>query len=243
MLAPQGPNQPDLMHALEGPSPAHLLGTDALGRDLLVRLIYGARSTAIGAMLVIVLSTVIGTALALLVSWLGGAVDHVVSRVMDVLFSIPSIVLALTTVAILGAGLPAAIIGLTIAYTPYVGRVVRSAAMRERRLPYVSAVWIQGRSGITIAWHHLLPNLSALIIAQAVSALGFAVVDLAALSFLGLGVQPPAADWGLMVQDGLANALHGQPTEAIVASVAIVIFVGAVTVLGDQLTKDVSEHD
>lgn len=241
-LAPQGPNQPNLMEALEGPSLQHLLGTDSLGRDLLVQLIYGSRPTVMGSLLVIALSTVVGTALALLASWQGGVVDNVVSRVMDVLFSIPSIVLALTTVAILGAGLSAAIIGLVIAYTPYVARVVRSAAVRERELPYVSAVWIQGRSGPAIAWHHLLPNLGSLITAQAVSALGFAVVDLASLSFLGLGVQPPSSDWGLMVQEGMANALRGQPAEAIAACVAIVIFVGAATVLGDRLTKEVSER-
>ena len=236
IIAPTPANRPDLLAALQGPSIQHWLGTDALGRDVLSRIIYGARPTVLGATLVIALSTVLGTAIALAVSWIGGAVDSVVLRVLDVLFSIPSIVLALTAVAILGPGLPAVVIGLTVANTPYVARIVRSAAIRERQLPYVSALWVQGKSGFAIATRHLLPNLAPIVVAQSVSALGFAVIDLASLSFLGLGVQPPTADWGLMVQDGLASALRGHPTEAIVASVAIMIFVGAVTLLGDRLT-------
>lgn len=239
-LAPYDPNYPDLMASLQGPSAAHPLGTDALGRDLLSRLMFGGRTTLLGPLLVIVVSTFVGCCLAFTASWRGGLTDAVISRLIEVLFSIPSIVFALVAVAVLGVGLLPVVAGLIIAYTPYVARVMRGAALRERRLPYISAVWIQGRSGISITARQLVPNLRPLIVAQAVSALGFAVVDVAAVSFLGLGVQPPTPDWGLMVKSGLDSALRGQPTEVIVASLAIVLFVGAVTVVGDRLGRGVT---
>lgn len=235
-VAPYDPNMPNLMDALQGPSLAHPLGTDALGRDVLSRLIYGGRTTMLGPVLVIVASTVCGVLIGMTAAWSGGVVDATLSRVVDVLFSVPGIVFGLVTVAVLGAGLTSVVIGLTIAYTPYVARVVRGSALRERRLPYVSAAWLQGRSGPTITRHHLIPNLRGLIVAQAVAALGFAVVDLASISFLGLGVQPPIPDWGLMVKSGLDSASRGAPTEVVAAGLAIALFVGAVTVLGDRLT-------
>ena len=241
LVAPYNPNTPDLLAALQGPSAAHPLGTDALGRDTLSRLIYGGRTTLLGPIVVILLSTVLGLLLGVAAAWRGGSIDTVISRIVDVLFSIPGIVFALVTVAILGAGLGSVVIGLTIAYTPYAARVIRGGALRERRMPYISAAWIQGRSGSTIARRHLVPNIRPLILAQAVAALGFAVIDLASMSFLGLGVQPPTPDWGLMVKSGLDSAVRGQPTEVIVASVAIALFVGAVTILGDRLSTGVNK--
>jgi peptide/nickel transport system permease protein len=123
-----------------------------------------------------------------------------------------------------------------------VARVVRSAALRERNMPYVAAAWVQGRSAFAICVRHLLPNLRPIIVAQSVSALGFAVIDLAAISFLGLGVQPPTADWGLMVKSGLDSATRGQPLEALGAGLLIVLVVAAVIVLGDRLGKEEGDH-
>ncbi|MFI1291305.1 ABC transporter permease [Streptomyces sp. NPDC020792] len=235
LLAPYDPNRPDLFNALSGSTGSHLLGGDALGRDILSRLMFGARTTLLGPLVTIALSTVVGTALAIVAAWSGGRVDAVISRLLDVLFAVPGIVFALVTVAVVGPGMTGVVLGLAVAYTPYVARVVRSAALRERGLPYVSAAWLQGRSAVAICGRHLLPNLRPLITAQSVSALGFAIIDLAAISFLGLGVQPPAADWGLMVKSGLDGAMRGQPMEAISAGVLIVIVVVAVTVLGDRM--------
>jgi peptide/nickel transport system permease protein len=126
--------------------------------------------------------------------------------------------------------------GLTIAYIPYVARVVRGAALRERNLPYVSAAWLQGQRSLSITTWQLLPNLTPLIVAQAVSSLGFAVIDLAAVSFLGLGVQPPTADLGLMVKSGFDSVLRGFFTESQSAGTLIVLIVLCVTVIGDRLT-------
>ncbi|WP_446429357.1 ABC transporter permease [Leucobacter sp. 1207-22] len=237
-LAPYDPDYPDLLAALSGPSSAHLLGADALGRDLLSRLMYGARITLVGPTFVILIATVVGTTLALIAAWNRGRVDTVISWVLDVLFSVPGIVFALIAVAIFGPNLPTVVVGLSIGYIPYVARVVRGAALRERGMPYVQAAWLQGQSGVGISLTQILPNVQPIIVAQAVSSLGFAVIDLAAVSFLGLGVQPPTADLGLMVKSGFDSLLRGQSMEAISAGLTIVLIVWSITVLGDRLASN-----
>ena len=237
-IAPYDPNFPDLTAALSGPSAQHLLGADALGRDLLSRLMWGARITLLGPTLVILIATVVGTMLALIAAWNGGIVDTVISWILDVLFSGPGIVFGLIAVAIFGPNLMTVVAGLAIGYIPYVARVVRGAALRERRMPYVQAAWLQGQSGFGISLRQILPNVQPIVTAQAVSSLGFAVVDLAAVSFLGLGVQPPTADLGIMVKSGFDAMLRGQPGEAISAGLAIVLIVWSITVIGDRLTSN-----
>ncbi|MFJ3958520.1 ABC transporter permease [Arthrobacter sp. NPDC090010] len=235
LIAPFDPDEPDLLNVLADPGGAHLLGTDALGRDILSRLLWGARLTLAGPGLVILVSTVVGAAIALVAAWFGGTVDMVLSWILDILFAVPGIVFALIAVAIFGPSFSTVIGGLVIAYIPYVARVVRGAALRERSLPYVSAAWLQGQRGSSIMLRQLLPNLRSLIIAQSVSSLGFAVIDLAAVSFLGLGVQPPTADLGLMVKSGFDSVLRGFFTEAATAGTLIVLIVLCVTVIGDRL--------
>lgn len=237
-IAPYDPNAPDLFAALSGPSASHLLGADSLGRDLLSRLMWGARITLLGPTLVILISTIIGTALALIAAWNGGRVDTVISWVLDVLFSVPGIVFGLIAVAVFGPSLVVVVAGLSIGYIPYVARVVRGAALRERNMPYVQAAWLQGQSGVSISLAQILPNVQTIVVAQAVSSLGFAVVDLAAVSFLGLGVQPPTADLGLMIKSGFDSVLRDQPSEAISAGIAIVLIVWSITVIGDRLTSN-----
>ena len=235
-IAPYDPDEPDLLNVLASPSAAHWLGTDALGRDILSRLMWGARLTIVGPGIVIVLSTLVGTALALTAAWFRGKTDAGISWVLDVMFAVPGIVFALIAVALFGPSFGTVVAGLTIAYIPYVARVVRGAALRERSLPYVSAAWLQGQRGGAITTRQLLPNLTPLIVAQAVSALGFAVIDLAAVSFLGLGVQPPTADLGLMVKSGFDSVLRGFFMESAAAGTLIVLIVLCVTVIGDRLT-------
>ncbi|QNN63944.1 ABC transporter permease [Leucobacter denitrificans] len=236
--APYDPNAPDLLAALSGPTVDHLLGADTLGRDLLSRLMWGTRITLIGPTFVILIATVVGVLLALLAAWNGGIVDTVISWCLDVLFSVPGIVFGLIAVAVFGPSLPTVIVGLSIGYIPYVARLVRGAALRERNMPYVQAAWLQGQSGVGISLRQILPNVQPIVVAQAVSSLGFAVVDLAAISFLGLGVQPPTADLGLMVKSGFDSVLRGHPIEAITAGTAIVLIVWSITVIGDRLTDN-----
>jgi peptide/nickel transport system permease protein len=237
LIAPYSPAGVDLEHTLTGPSVHHLLGTDNLGRDILSRLIWGARSSLLGPLLVIVIATVAASSLALAAAWRGGLLDQLISSAFDVGLSFPGILLAIGAVAVFGTGLTAPVVALGIAYTPYIGRVIRGAALRERKLAYVDALVVQGCSGVRVTLRHLLPNIRPLILAQATLAFGWATIDLAAISFLGLGVQPPSADWGLTVAQGEPQILNHQPAQAIYPGVALVLVVVSVTMLGRRLAQ------
>ena len=235
LIAPYSPNTLDILARYQGPSAQHLLGTDSLGRDLLSRLIYGARLSLMGPFLIILIATTFGTFLAIASAWVGGMFDNVVSRILDILFAFPGLILAMLAVALFGAGLVAPVIALSIAYLPYISRVLRSGAIRERALPYIDAVYAEGLPTRTIAARHLLPNIMPLVLVQATLSFGYALVDLAAISYLGLGVQPPSAEWGLMVANGQSSILSGHPQESIYAGILIVLTVVAFNLLGDRL--------
>ena len=235
LLAPDDPNYANILATNQGPSAAHLLGTDSFGRDLLSRLIYGARLSLLGPALIIVIATLVGTALAILSAWYGGWFDRVASRVADILFAFPGLILAMLAVAMFGSGLVAPVIALSISYTPYLMRVIRAEAVRQRNLPYVAACYVEGLSARTICTRHLLPNVTPLLVVQATLSFGYALVDLAAVSYLGLGVQPPTSEWGLMVSTGQSSILAGYPQESLYAGAMIVITVVAFNLLGDRL--------
>ncbi len=237
LLVSADPDAADLSGAWAGSSAAHLLGQDGNGRDLLARLVLGSRTALVGPLLVVVLSTILGTVVALAAVWYGGWLDTVLVRVIDAIFAFPGLLLAILATSLFGAGLTAAVAALSIAYLPYIARVVRSAALRERSLPYVEALRVQGVRGLAISVRHILPNVWGLILANATLSFGFALIDLAGLSFLGLGVQPPTPDWGAMVGEGMSGILQGYPQEAILASALIVVTVAAANVLGDRLTE------
>src|SRR5262249_111012 len=148
---------------------------------------------------------------------------------------VPGGLLAILPIAMFGAGPPAPPSAPRLAHLPYIARVPRAAALRERELPYVDALRVHGFSGFQICWRHLLPNLAPLIIAQATVSFGYVMVDLAAISFLGLGVQPPSADWGVMVASGEPAILAGHPQQSLYAGILIVITVCAFTILGERL--------
>ena len=191
------PYQPDAIDAAainQGPSAAHLLGTDSLGRDVLSRVLYGARLSLLGPALVTVVSTTLGTAVAIAGTWTGGAFDRVTARFMDILFAFPGLLFAVLAVVAFGAGLIAPVIALSVAYTPYIARVIRAAAVHERQLPYLETCQLLGYSAWRTAVYHLLRNVRLLIVAQATLAFGYSLLDLAGLSFIGLGVQrrPPS---------------------------------------------------
>jgi peptide/nickel transport system permease protein len=236
LLTSIDPNAVSLGEAFRAPTAAHPLGLDSQGRDLFGRLLYGARTSVVGPLLVVCVSTVLGTSLALAASWWGGWFDAFLSRVIDAMFAFPGLLLAILATALFGTGLVAAGIALSISYIPYLARIVRSAAIRERSLPYVSALTVQGLRGSTICFFHILPNLGTLIMANAALLFGYALIDLASLSFIGLGVQPPTADWGVMVAGGVTGVLQGFPQESLYAGGLIVVAVAATNFLGDRLT-------
>jgi peptide/nickel transport system permease protein len=238
-ITPQDPNAVNLGANLQAPSSAHWLGTDVVGRDLFSRLIVGARTSLLGPLLVVLIATIAGTALAIVSAWLGGWVDSVISRTVDIGFAFPGLLLAFVAVAVFGPGLTAPVLALSLSYVPFVARVVRSAAIRERHLPYIAACSVQGFSAYSICRRHLLPNVRGIVLAQATLSFGYAMVDLAAISYLGLGVQPPTPDWGLMVSTGQASILQNAPQESIFAGLAIVLTVAAFMVVGQWLADRV----
>lgn len=235
LIAPFNPNLSALSYAWVGPIAGHPLGFDGQGRDVLSRLFTGARSSMLGPLAVVVICMAFGTMLAVSAAWKRGSYDAVVSSGLDVLFAFPGILLAILAAAVFGPGLPAATLALAIAYTPYVARVLRGAALRERSQQYVAALEVQGASSWSICFRHLIPNMMPLIVAQATILFGYAMVDLAAISFLGLGVQPPNADWGVMISENQSGVVQGYPLAALSAGVCIVLVVVAFNMLGERL--------
>lgn len=237
LIAPYSPQQMDLASVFAEPSAQHLLGTDDLGRDIFSRLVWGARASLFGPFVVIGLALLLGTPLAIASAWCGGLVDVGIGRFFDIIFAFPGILLAVLTVALFGSGLLPCAVALSIAYMPWLARLTRSAALREGSKAYISAGRVQGFSGLSMCARHIAPNIAPIIIAQATVSFAYAFIDLAALSFLGFGVQPPAADWGLMVNSQSAILL-GHPEQAIYAGTLIVLCVMAVTIIGQKLAED-----
>jgi peptide/nickel transport system permease protein len=241
LLAPYDPDASSFANAYVGPVSGHPLGFDSQGRDLLSRLLVGARTSMLGPLLVVAIAMVAGAASAVIAAWRGGWTDSAISTTMDVLFAFPAILLAILASAVFGAGLVAPTVALAVAYTPYIARVLRSSALRERSREYIAACEVQGLPAVAICARHLLPNLLGLIVAQATLLFGYAMVDFAAISYIGLGIQPPQADWGVMVSTGQSGVLQGYPAESLSAGLAIVVIVVAVNLLGERLAQRDSE--
>jgi peptide/nickel transport system permease protein len=237
VFAGQDPNQVNLGDAFLGPSLSHPLGTDSVGRDLFARLLYGARTTFLGAIIVVGIATLVGVSLAITGAWYRGWTDATVGRVFDGLMVLPGLLLALTATAVFGAGLVQVSLALSIAYVPWIGRITRSTALREVGQPYIAALRLQGFPVRRIWAVHLIPNLGGLILAQVALNIGFAMIDVAAMSFLGLGVQPPNSDWGAMVAAGESSILRGYPQESLYAGLAMLLTVLSFNVIGDFLGK------
>jgi peptide/nickel transport system permease protein len=236
VLAPADPASVDLGATLAGPGTVgHALGTDTAGRDSLSRLLDGARLSLLTPLIVITAATALGSLIGIVCGWAGGIVDGILSRVVDFLFAFPSLLVAMLAVALFGRGQLAPTIGLIIAYTPYAARLVRNLVMQEKARPYVEAYRLQGYASHTIAVRMLLPNISPTMIAQAALGFGYVLVDLAALSYLGLGVQPPTADWGVMVADGQEALIQGVIWPVLFPCLAIVAVVVAINIVSDHI--------
>ncbi|MCD2468170.1 MULTISPECIES: ABC transporter permease [unclassified Streptomyces] len=243
LVAPYDPNAVDLGNALAGPSAEHLLGVDAAGRDTFSRLILGARTSLLGPLGVVLFSTLAGVAIGTAAAWRGGWLDSVLSRSTELVFAFPGMLLAILIISIYGEGLLAPVIALAIAYLPYVSRLTRSLVLAERERPYVSAYLVQGHSALQICLRHILPNIAPVVLAQSTINFGYALMDLAGLSFLGLGVPALTPDWGRMVFDGQTAVQQGYPLSAILPSVLIVLTVVAFNVVGERWADRVARRD
>lgn len=235
-VSPYDPDAVDFTAFYAPPSAAHLLGTDSLGRDLLSRIIWGGRTALLGPLLVVVFSTVLGILLGLVAGWRGGGVDAVLGRIFDVLFAFPSLLIAMMAVALFGKGLIAPVIAMSISYAPFVARLTRSLVAAERTRPYVAAYRVQGFGGAWIAQRRVLPNVAPIVGAQSTLNFGYVLAELAGLSFLGLGVQAPTADWGAMINEAQAGIAAGQFLPAIAPAIVVVLVVVAVNIVGEDLS-------
>ena len=235
-LAPYDPNQLFVGPVSGAPSLAHHMGTDDLGRDILSRVLAGAAPSVFAPVAVVLASALLGSAIAIVSAWFGGWVDGISSRLIEVIFAIPGLVLAILAVSMFGKGLAAPILALSIAYVPIVARLVRAAAQQELSKPYIAALRIQGVGSLAICFRHLVPALLPAILAQATVGFGYAMLDLAAISFLGLGAQPPSSDWGVMIAGGQPALLNGAPEQSMFPALFVVLTVLAVNVLGARVT-------
>ncbi|WP_326707108.1 ABC transporter permease [Streptomyces cyaneofuscatus] len=241
-LAPHDPNAVDLSQALAGTTADHPLGADAAGRDTHSRLLVGARASLLGPLGVVAFSTVLGVAVGMAAAWRGGWLDSVLSRSTELVFAFPGMLLAIIVISVYGEGLLAPVIALAVAYLPYVSRLTRSLVLAERMRPYVSAYQVQGHSPLAICLRHILPNIAPVVLAQATINFGYALMDLAGLSFLGLGVPPLTPDWGRMVFDGQTAIQHGYPLSAVLPCVLIVLTVVAFNVVGERWADRVARR-
>jgi len=239
-LAPYDPTVTDNQVFLTPPawhsggSAAHWLGTDAIGRDILSRLMHGARlSLAIGVA-VVALSVLLGCALGLAAGYVRGVFDMVVMRCMDVILTLPSLLLAIVIVAILGPGLVNAMLAVSIVVLPHYVRITRAAVLAEAQRDYVTAARLSGAGHLRLMLVEILPNCAAPLIVQASLGLSTAILDAAALGFLGLGAQPPLPEWGTMLADAREFVLRAWWVVTF-PGLAILITVLALNLLGDGL--------
>jgi peptide/nickel transport system permease protein len=242
-LAPYPPGYGDLTAPLEGIGPTHWLGTDQAGHDVLSMLLEGARTSFVGAVGVVVFSTVLGLIVGLVAGWSNGWLDGVINRILDILFAFPGLLLAILSVALFGKGLTAPMLAMAVAYTPYTARLVRGMVKQEKARAYVPAYVVQGYSPLFVASRRVMPNIAPTVLAQSAVNFGYALLDLAALSFLGFGVQPPESDWGSMINQGQTALLAGAPLSAIVPAVAIVIVVVAFNIVGEDISDRLQGKD
>lgn len=227
-------NKMTMTARLSPPSLDFPLGTDQLGRDLLLRVMLGARTSLGIAAASVAMSLAVGLPLGLVSGYYGGRLDNVLMRLVDTLLSFPALLLALTISAVLGPSVQNTIIAIGVAFTPYLARIIRGEALRVTAMPYVEAARAAGGNDLTMLLRHILPNVMPAVIVQATISLAFAILAEAGLSFLGLGTQPPAASWGLMIQAS-RDYLDRGPWTALVPGGAVALTVLGLNMFGDVL--------
>jgi peptide/nickel transport system permease protein len=235
MIAPYNPTANDFAAMMEAPGWAHPLGTDQFGRDLLSRIIYGARTAMIVGLSSALVGGICGLVLGVGSAYFGGRIDLLLQRVFDVLMAFPLIIMALAVVAIFGTGVQNVIIAITIPLIPRCARVVRSSALAIRESPYVDAARALGFSHLRIILFHMVPNVMAPFLIMVTAFVGQSILAEASLSYLGLGVQEPVPAWGLMLQGGAEEFATNAPWIAIFPGLAIVLSVLGINLLGDAL--------
>ena len=236
ILAPYDPDSVDLLHVFQGVSREHLLGTDKTGRDIFSRLLFGGRTTLLGALGIVGISIIIGIPLGLVSGYYGGKLDKVIMRITDIIISIPPLLLAFIFVAAFGRGFGKAVWALGIIYVPMLSRLTRSLVLVEKNKTYVEAAKSIGYNDIRIIFGHILPNCVSTLLVQLTLDVASAILDLAAMSFLGLGVQAPQSDWGAMLEEGRIY-LSTYPLQAIAPGIVMSITVITLNIFVDGVQR------
>lgn len=237
LLTSQDPNNQDPLAAFASPSAAHLMGADSFGRDLFSRVLHGGRTTMLASLCVVLLGGVIGTVLGLIAGYWRGAVGFVIMRFADLLLAFPGILLALAVAAVLGSGLSNGVIAVSAILVPVYIRLVEGATVEVLHLPYVDAAVTLGASPFHIIRRHIIPNVASGIIVLTTSWLGIAALWIAALGFIGLGVQPPMPEWGEILNDG-QNYITVAWWITVFPGIFLALFVVGVNLLGDGLRDE-----
>ncbi|WP_322630874.1 nickel transporter permease [Aedoeadaptatus coxii] len=243
LIATQAPEAQDLAARFQSPSAAHFFGTDNFGRDIFSNVVYGARISLFIGLVATIISVIIGTIIGAVAGFFGGAVDNLMMRLVDIILSIPSLILAIAISAVLGTGLRNLILAVSLSSITNYARIVRASVLSVKEQEYVEAAKIGGASNFRLIFRHILPNCTGPIIVQATLGVGTAILQAASLSFIGLGVQPPTPEWGGMLSQG-RSYIRDYPHMTIFPGLAIALTIFSLNLFGDGLsdTLDVKQR-
>ncbi|RHP49340.1 ABC transporter permease [Clostridiaceae bacterium AF31-3BH] len=233
-ICPYDPYAQDLTQAMQPPSAAHLMGTDTYGRDMLSRVLIGAQTSISSTFALVAIITVFGTVVGIFCGYYGGIVDSVMMRISDVCLAFPGLVFAMAVAAILDGGVRNAVIALALISWPKYSRIARSQTLSIKNLPYMQASQLAGDSVLQMIFRHVLPNIAGPILVTSMLDIGTMMMEIAGLSFLGLGAQPPVAEWGSMMSSG-RSMLQTYPWIVLSPGLAIFVSVVIFNLLGDSI--------
>lgn len=235
MLVPYDPFADDMLNSLSPPSTEHWFGTDQLGRDVFSRVIAGARDILTIAPLATLISTVLGTTLGLVMGYFGGVIDEFISRIVDAVLAIPTVIVALLALTALGTSIVAVLFVIGFTFAPIIARTVRASVLTEHGLDYVSAAKLRRESNSYIMFVEILPNIIPPIVVESTVRLGYAIFTVATLSFIGFGIQPPSPDWGLSISTNYGLIGGGYWWTVVFDSLAIASLVIGVNLMADGI--------
>jgi peptide/nickel transport system permease protein len=235
LVMPYDPDAPDADHPLEAPGPRHWLGTDLYGRDQLTRIVYAGRVDLLVALAATAMALSAGAGLGAVSGYRGGWIDQLLMRVIDTIQAFPSFILAMGIAAALGNSVTNIVIAIAITHVPIYARLIRGEMLRIREMEYAEAARTVGNRPWQIVLHHLLPNCVPPLIVQATLAMGFAILTVAALSYIGLGIRPPTSEWGAMTAEGAGYIVSGEWWIFLFPGVAIMATVLSFNLVGDAL--------
>ncbi|MDD6616079.1 MAG: ABC transporter permease [Lachnospiraceae bacterium] len=233
-VCPYDPYEQNLLIAQKPPCPEHLFGTDRYGRDMLSRVLVGSTTSIFSTLLLVAIITILGTGIGIACAWKGGIIDTVLMRISDLFLAFPGLVFALAVAGVLGGGVHNAIIALAVIGWPKFARLARGLTLTQKNAPYMMAAKLSGSSTPKLLLKHVLPNIAGPVLVTSVLDIGTMMMELAGLSFLGLGVKPPMAEWGSMINEG-RNMLQTAPWMVLAPGAAIFVTVMIFNLLGDTL--------